>query len=277
MNQELSRIFDGFMGQMQAEPGILGAWNFGSAMHGLSDEYSDVDIVFLVEKNSFEKTEQRVPVLLAALCDQVLLCWEEEFNSECMVNNGYLLKKGEQVFQFDVFLLNQAHLDDFMCRIHYTNLQGKDVVWDPYGEVHKLCRNSPQGQYWDSDLNRLCRTYWYHVHMSAKYLRRRDSFKLRGVMQTLFETHQSLLLTAYDQIRWGGPANKSAFLPKEKQEHLKRYGCSVDFFQNREQLWQSIHWFLQDFEEICGRKGTDCDSITANTVCVYWEDCVSKM
>ena len=98
MNQELSRIFDGFMGQMQAEPGILGAWNFGSAMHGLSDEYSDVDIVFLVEKNSFEKTEQRVPVLLDALCDQVLLCWEEEFNSECIVNNGYLLKKGEQVF-----------------------------------------------------------------------------------------------------------------------------------------------------------------------------------
>lgn len=103
MNQELSRILDGFMGQMQAEPGILGAWNFGSAMHGLSGEYSDVDIVFLVEKNSFEKTEQRVPALLAALCDQVLLCWEEEFNSECIVNNGYLLKKGEQVFSLMYF------------------------------------------------------------------------------------------------------------------------------------------------------------------------------
>ena len=96
-------------------------------------------------------------------------------------------------------------------------------------------------------------------------------------MQTLFETHQSLLLTAYDQIRWGGPANKSAFLPKEKQEHLKRYDCSVDFFQNREQLRQSIHWFLQDFEEICGQKGINCDNIAANAVCAYWEDCVSKM
>ena len=103
MNQELSRIFDGFMGQMQTEPGILGAWNFGSAMHGLSDEYSDVDIVFLVEKNSFEKTEQRVLALLDALCDQVLLCWEEEFNSECIVNNGYLLKKGNRFFSLTYF------------------------------------------------------------------------------------------------------------------------------------------------------------------------------
>ena len=129
------------------------------------------------------------------------------------------------------------------------------MVWDPYGEIRKLCRNSPQGQYWDSDLDRLCCTYWYHVHMSAKYLRRRDYFKLRGVMRTLFEIHQSLLLTAYDQIRWGGPANKSAFLPKEKQEHLKRYDCSVDFSKTGSSCVNPSIGFCRILRKYAGRRG----------------------
>lgn len=65
MNKELLAIFNDFIGIMKRSEGILGAWNFGSAMHGLTDEYSDVDVVLLVEGDYFKSTEQGLNALLA--------------------------------------------------------------------------------------------------------------------------------------------------------------------------------------------------------------------
>ncbi|HBI59925.1 MAG TPA: hypothetical protein DDY31_01725, partial [Lachnospiraceae bacterium] len=68
----------------------------------MSDEYSDVDIVFLIEENKFKEMELELPVILSKMCDEIVLCWEEDFNNNAIINNGYLLKKNSQIFQFDV-------------------------------------------------------------------------------------------------------------------------------------------------------------------------------
>ncbi len=54
---------------------------------------------------------------------KIILCWPERFNSGAIINNGYLLLSGSNIFQFDVFLLNAEKLDDNMCRLHYTGLK----------------------------------------------------------------------------------------------------------------------------------------------------------
>jgi predicted nucleotidyltransferase len=38
---------------LKTTKGVLGAWTFGSMMHGLSDEYSDIDLVILADGDEF--------------------------------------------------------------------------------------------------------------------------------------------------------------------------------------------------------------------------------
>lgn len=80
-------------------------------MHGLSDEHSDVDIVLLIEGKRFEAFTSSVESYLYQISDEVLLCWPEDFSSELIINNGYLLLKADRIFQFDIFLLNSVLME----------------------------------------------------------------------------------------------------------------------------------------------------------------------
>lgn len=106
--------------------------------------------------------------------------------------------------------------------------------------------------------------------MTAKYLIRKDYFKLNRVMRILFDTHASLLLTLYDAISWGGIENKLHFIPKEKQEHLKKYSCTEDFSLNRNNLLQSAEWFEQDAAEAVMKQSEDINADNFGSVKNYW-------
>ena len=266
MNQDLKNIFDKFIDKTKSMDEVLGAWNFGSEMHGKADEYSDVDVVLLVEGKKFAQMEQTIDDLLPEICDDVLLRWEEEFNGEAIINNGYILRNNGVLFQFDVFLINNDMLDDFMCRIHYTDLSEKDIIFDKRGDVKRLSENSPKGSLWSDDIERLQRTYWYHLNMAAKYLLRNDYFKLNGIFRTLYDTHASLLLSAYDTITWGGPASKLKYIPAEKQGHLKKYYCTGDVGLDRDNLIFSAELFEKDLSEISAEKDIICKPETGIAV-----------
>lgn len=273
MTANLLKIFNDFINVMKMTEGVLGAWNFGSALHGMSDEYSDVDIVFLIEENKFKEMELELPVILSKMCDEIVLCWEEDFNNNAIINNGYLLKKNSQIFQFDVFLLNKGCIEDFMCKVHYTDLKEKDIVFDVNNHVKKLCEDCPHGNLWNDNIERLITTYLYHFHMTAKYLIRQDYFKLNHVMRILYDTHVSILLTAYDAINWGGAENKLSFLSADKQEHLKKYFCIDDFSINRKNLLKSIEWFEKDINGILENKKMNYDIKNIFAVKEYWVEC----
>ena len=254
MDQDLRDIFNKFIENTKSMDEVLGAWNFGSEMHGKADEYSDVDVVLLVDGTAFDQMENTVDNVLSEICDDVLLRWEEDFNGEAIINNGYILRNNGVLFQFDIFLINNDMTDDFMCKIHYTDLTEKDIIFDKRGEVKKLSENSPKGSLWSDDIDRLQRTYWYHLNMAAKYLLRQDYFKLYGIFRTLYDTHSSLLLSAYDTITWGGSASKLKYIPAEKQEHLKKYYCTSDLRLDRDNLIFSAELFEKDLSEILAEK-----------------------
>ena len=260
MNQMLTEIVNDFTDIMKNTDGVSGAWIFGSDSRGMSDEFSDADIVFLAEGEQYKEISAGIEALLAKACDKVLFCWEEEFNGDSIVNNGYLIQKNGKIFQFDVFLINNDKIDDFICKIHYTNLTEKDILFDKKGLVKTLCDNSPEGNMWSGDIDGLFKTYMYHFYMTAKYLIRKDYFKLNHVMRTLFDTHASLLLTGYDSINWGGAENKLNFIPSEKQNHLKKYCCTEDFCVNKENLLKSAEWFKQDIFDMTLKGGFNADN-----------------
>lgn len=269
MDKELLVIFNDFIDIMRRTDWALGAWNFGSAMHGLTDEHSDADVVFLVDGKDFANAEKSLMRLLSGVCGEIILCWEEDFNSGAMINNGYLLEKNGRIFQFDVFLLNKDYIDDHMCRIHYTDISEKDIIFDKDGSVRALAANCPHGELWNGDTDRLMRTYLYHFSMTAKYLLRGDYFKLNHVMRILYDTHVSLLLTKYDRIKWGGAESKLRFIPEDKKAHLMQYYCTEDFAGNRERLLRCFEWFELDLGGFGG--------INSAAVMEHWLECTEDI
>ncbi|WP_044482002.1 nucleotidyltransferase domain-containing protein [Paenibacillus antibioticophila] len=249
MLNELQSVHNAFITAMKAEQGVLGAWYFGSAAHGTTDDHSDIDIVFLVEEAAYTAVDEKLTVMLGGVCDEVILCWPEDFNSQAIKNYGYILRQKEHLFQYDVFLLNKARINEEICRIHYTELQAKDIVFDRDGSVQALADLGVKGHLWKDDIRRLITTYWFHVQMSAKYFARQDFFKLNGVLRILMDTHSSLLLTAYDQITWGGSASKLHYIDETKQKHLMKYGCTEDLVMVRDNLLQAMEWFEDDVRE----------------------------
>lgn len=276
MNTILKSIFDSFVSLVKNNDSVLGAWHFGSLAHGNSDEYSDIDIVLLIDGKEFKNFENIAESCLGQACDNTLVCWPEGFNGEAIVNNGYLVEKHGNIFQFDVFLLNSLLIDDFMCRIHYTDLKESDIIFDSNNNVKEIISKAPKGDYWQDDVESLASAYWYHVHMTAKYLLRKDYFKLNHVMQILFNTHASLLLTQFDKISWGGMENKLHYIPDEKQKHLKRYYCTDDFTLVKNNLLQEIEWFAEDLTEICSKKHIKINNI-ADKIISCWTSCTQNM
>lgn len=246
MLKELQSIHNAFLKVMEGQPGVLGAWHFGSVLRGTMDEFSDIDIVFLVKEASFSFVDKNLTQMLNEVCDEVVLCWPESFNGDAIKNYGYLIKRSQKLFQYDVFLLNIAYIDDFMCQIHYADLNEQDIVFSKDGSVQVLMQKKNKGSLWKADIVKLVTTYWFHVQMTAKYFIRKDFFKLEGVMRILMDTHISLLLTAYDKITWGSSANKLHFIDEEKQRHLMKYGCLEDFVTVRNNLMQAMEWFDED-------------------------------
>lgn len=272
MNIILEEMRNNFIEQVSLLPEVLGAWNFGSETHGLSDEFSDVDIILLIEGNNFDAFVSSLDSHMQRISDEVLLCWPEEFNSEAIINNGYLLSRDEKIFQFDIFLLNSRKLDDFMCRLHYMDLKEENVIFDKKGLVQELVLAGLKGNYWSDDIVRLEQTFWYHANMTSKYLKRKDYFKLRNVINTLFETHLSMLLTGYDKITWGGSANKLRYIPKEKQEHLKLYYCLEDFEQVKVNLIKCMNEFQMDAKDVYAIKVINYSTHLGDKVMKNWLD-----
>lgn len=250
MNQNLLNISEAFTASMKKTDGVLGAWNIGSVMHGTLDEYSDVDIVFLIEGDALKDMEAKVSAALSEQCDGIALCWGEGFNGQALISNSYLLKKDGQVLQFDVVLLNRDFIKEPLSKMHYMDLSEKDIIFDNGGLVQELCAAPPQGNLWSCNLDRVITTYYFFLHMTAKYLHRQDYFKVNQTMRTLYDMHASLLLAGYDAINWGGAESKLHFLPAARQEHLKKYYCTDDFRLNRANLAQSAEWFEEDMQDV---------------------------
>lgn len=268
----LEKINEEFIGVMKKEPGVCGAWEFGSGMHGNKDKYSDIDIVFLVAPDEFQSLDGKLKSLVSQVCDTVHIFWGEDFNNDKIKNYGCILERDDKLVQYDIFLLNQGEIRDPMCQLHYRELKKENIFFDTEGEVAKLIDSVPMGEKWSADLERLIETYWLHMYMCIKYICRKDYFKLQGVVRILQDTHASLLLCKYDNITWGGTANKLNYINTFSEEHLKEYYCSRDIEGCRINLEKSMKWFIEDVGEVCSPELQKKNEIISDKLILTWAD-----
>lgn len=251
MNKKLISALDQLTEIFKNDSRCLGGWEFGSVARGLSDEYSDVDPVFVIDGNFFEEFDKDLYSMFEQICDEIIIYWHETFNNDEIKNYGIEILIQEEILQFDIFLLNSLKQDSWWFELHSTDVDFKDIIFDRGSEISKIVKHAPKGTLCKYDTIYAIETYWHHTHMIIKYFKRKDYFKLLKTIEILMRSHVYLLLSEYDQTTWGGWESKIKFIPQEKQNHLMNYYASNDFDIIAKNIMESIIFFSLDAKEIC--------------------------
>ena len=230
----------------------LGAWYYGSISRGLEDEYSDIDVVFLIDGNHFESFSSVISDYVGKVCDEVVNIWPEGYNCDELKNFQHVIRLNDELFMIDFFVLNSIKNDCWIARQHYMDLSPKQVIFDKHGEVKELIKRSPKGSKANFDVSYVISTYYTHLCMLIKYFLREDYFKLRKNIDFLYNAHAELLLSQYDKIGWGDYCNKiKQCVPKNMQEHLKLYMTSPDIEIMKKEILACAESFASDAQKIC--------------------------
>lgn len=255
MHKDLVRMFDRLIEKLKTDERVKGGWHHGSLSRNTQDAYSDYDAVFLTDGEDFQPFIKDLPGLLENVCDELLIFWAEDFNDDQFQNHCCVVRLGENLHQFDIFIVNGADPDNFMTRLHSTVSSMESIIFDRNGETAAFLKASEEIIPTPGDPVRLMDTYWFHVQMLVKYFKRRDLFKLLKNVDILFHAHVDLLLFGHDSTDWGGWESKVKHsLSAEKQENLKAYFTRANFDEIEQMMRRSITVFRKDAREICKMK-----------------------
>lgn len=271
MNPKLISAFKSFVDIMKKDEHCIGGWHFGSVARGLTDEFSDVDPVFVIDGNHFDEFDSKLREKFEQICDKVIVFWGESFNNDVIKNYGVDIKIGDEILQFDIFLLNSFKQDDWWFQQHYKSTKESDIIFDKDGRILQLIKNAPKGGYIPYyDIMYANLTYWHHANMIIKYFKRKDYFKLVKNTDILMQSHIKLLLSLYDKTTWGDWDSKLKYIPKDKQQHLMLYYASNDFSVMYDNIKQSIIMFSNDAKEIFATKSLEYPIDIEKSILCQW-------
>ncbi|KAB8143089.1 adenylyltransferase [Chloroflexia bacterium SDU3-3] len=271
MHPDLVDGFSRMIEVIKADPRCKGGWHYGSISHGASDQYSDYDPVFLVPQRHFEAFSLDVARFVRHACDELLICWAEDYNSAYFKNFCNLIRIKQNLHQLDFFILNEDHVENWWCRQHLKGCTREHIIYDASGDVAALLDRGLRTESALPDPQRCFDTYWFHAEMQVKYFKRGDIFKIIKNMDFLFHAHVDLLLTAYDTLDWGAWETKvRQCVPHEKQRHLLGYFTTPDAAAYAAAISAGMRTFNQDAVEIFGQRGLDYPQHIADQVIGYF-------
>ncbi|MCL2719174.1 MAG: aminoglycoside 6-adenylyltransferase [Lachnospiraceae bacterium] len=257
MNPDLILMFEKILAAVKADPRCKGGWHYGSVGRGEEDEWSDYDPVFLIDQEDFEAFSADVAKILSGSCDELLIFWPENYNSDCFKNFCSIVRLGQSLHQFDFFILNAGRAEDWWCRQHCKGCTRDSIFFDRTGEVAALLDKGYTTDNYIPDTLRAIDTYWFHIQMLVKYFKRRDIYKLfKNINDFIFHAHIDLLLSHYDTLDWGSWETKvKRCVPEDLQKHLLVYFTSADFAELKTAIEKGMTFFQQDAKMICEAKG----------------------
>lgn len=272
MHKDLELAFHKVVEILKVDERCKGGWHYGSISRGDEDIYSDYDPIFLVEDKDFEQFVADVPNILTKASDEMLIFWGESFNDAYFKNFCSVIRLGDNLHQFDFFILNSNYPDAWMCKQHCKGCTSDNIIFDRTGEVAEFLDKGYRTDNYIPDPIRAMDTYWFHTEMLIKYFKRKDLFKLIKNIDVLFHTHVDLLLSQYDTLDWGAWESKVKYcVPEEKKQHLESYFTKADFSDMEVAIKKSMILFKQDAEEICEVKGINYPETIPMQVISYFK------
>ena len=271
MNEDLELTFHKVVKILKEDERCKGGWHYGSVSRGDCDIYSDYDPVFLVADKDFEQFSEDVPKIFSIVSDELLIFWGESFNDEHFKNYCSIIRLGNNLHQFDFFIINSDYTKEWMCRQHLKGCTRKNIIFDRAGEVAELLDKGLRTDNYIPDIIRCMDTYWFHTEMLIKYFKRKDIFKLIKNIDILFHSHVDLLLCHYDTLDWGSWESKVKHcVPDNKKQNLKSYFTVAEFSDLEDAVRKSMYLFRQDAEEICEIKRIAYPKTIASQVISYF-------
>ena len=271
MHPDLMMAFEMLVQLLRADPRCKGGWHYGSVGRGQQDEYSDFDPVFLVDDRDFEAFAADVPRFMASVCDELLICWPENYNDAHFKNFCSVLRLGDRLHQHDFFLLNAGYPMTWFCRQHLKGCTRSNIIFDRTGEVGILLDKGLRTDNHIPDVTRAIDTYWFHVEMLIKYFKRGDIFKLLKNIDFLRQAHVDVLLAQYDTLDWGAWETKVKHcVPPEKQAHLLAYYAAADFAELDRTLRKGMDFFRLDAREACADQNADYPEGMVEAIAAYY-------
>ncbi|GKX66748.1 aminoglycoside 6-adenylyltransferase [Inconstantimicrobium mannanitabidum] len=271
MHKDLELTFEKVIEILKEDERCKGGWHYGSVGRGSEDIYSDYDLILLVSDKDFEKFTTDLAKVIAKASDELLIFWGEDFNDVHYKNYCSLIRLGDNLHQFDFFIINADHPEEWMCREHCKGCTNDNIIFDRTGEVAEFLAKGYTTDNYRPDPIRAMDTYWFHANMLIKYFKREDIFKLIKNIDILFHSHVDLLLSQYDTLDWGSSESKIKHcIPKEKQQHLKSYFTNADCDDIEATIKKSIILFKKDAEEVCKAKGIDYPDTIAKQVISFF-------
>ena len=253
MNPYIQQAFDKTVTLFQNNPMVIAAYHSGSIGTDREDAYSDVDPVFVVKRESFMEFDKQLPALFEQTVAKPILWWPERWiwrpgateNINIHRNYAIFFEMDGKLLQYDINFIAAPQQE----RIKVNKGQ---FIFDKSNVLEIGSASQPV----DLDNRKLDWTiqmYWIYVYIHAKYIKRRDLFKLLYAQQELF--HEHLVILQYLEAKtvqgwWPLIANK---LVEAKQTHLLNYFGKPDVDVITAKLKEQIRLFSEDARQACAK------------------------
>lgn len=262
---------------LKQDPRILGAWHFGSAAKNSSDDYSDVDPVFLVKKEFFEQVDQELPEIFKKICPGIHLWWPESYNGSA-IKNYAILFEGKELHQYDLTIVKESCLDSGMAYIFSKDCREEHIIFDKDDMIkNNVVKRNLQEKAGAADAalngsNISCQIemYWLFAFITVKYFMRKNIFKIIYARDTMRSVHLSILQRLIGKGNWSWwPESITVNLDAEKQAEMLSYFGAPSIDGMKQDFMISLSNFSKDAGELCRREGLVYPEELENTLLKY--------
>jgi hypothetical protein len=234
----------------RADPRVLAAYLSGSVGTEREDEHADVDPVLLVRAEQFDAFDRELPGLFARLGVEPVLWWPERVNCEVLKNYAVLFERDGELLQYDLTISAAAAA----AKAPVTPSQ---VIFDKVGAL-QVVEPSPEPAYPPERLRWTIEMYWLYVYIHAKYLKRRDRFKLIAAQHELLHCHLEVLRALHPDVpRDWWPITAKRVCSGDSEAACVSYLGSLDAAAVSEALAGQMAHFAEDARAACDQWGVE--------------------
>ena len=272
MNPYIQRVFDKTVQLFKNNPMVIAAYHSGSIGTDREDEFSDVDPVFVIKRESFMEFDKQLPVLFEDAIGKPILWWPERWiwrpgaaeNIDIHRNYAIFFELDGKLLQYDMNFVaapQQGRIKVSKNQFIFDKVDVLEII--PVKVPVNLDKRKLR---WTIEM------YWIYVYIHAKYIKRRDLFRLLYAQQELF--HEHLIILQYldsnpTQGWWPLVANG---VDQAKQAHLVQYFNTPDVDVITEKLQDQVHLFSRDARQACSRWQVDYPDEFESYILEYIKD-----
>jgi hypothetical protein len=275
VNPTIQRAFDKTVSLFSKNPMVLAAYHSGSIGTDREDAFSDVDPVFVIRRESFLEFDRQLPALFEQAVTKPILWWPERWiwqpgaseNIDSHRNYAIFFEMEGKLLQYDINFIAVPQQDRIKVSQDQFIFDKSNVL-----EINPVSTPSPPVDLDKRKLNWTILMYWIYVYIHAKYIKRRDLFKLLYAQEELFHEHLVIL-------QYGGSNAVKGWWPlvahevdEAKQAHLLKYFSEPDVDGITGKLQEQIRLFSEDARQACAKWEVDYPEDFESRVVAYLKD-----